>query len=289
MEAVPELLAAVATSDRAQRAPGGVGLHPGDPLEQRPVIAAPVVAGPDSDGVLVVWGAAEVGPPDSLAVLQSLAEQVGLALELATARADQDRLLIAEDRERIARDLHDVVIQRLFASGMTLQATLPLLGDDRAAERVSGVVDDLDRIISEIRTAIFALHQPGDAALRADLLRVAEEAAAQLGFTPRVRFEGPVESTIPLEIAAHLIAVAREALSNVARHARARHVDVLLSAVGGEALLSVADDGVGMSGATRRSGLANLRGRAEALGGELAIDSPEGGGTRVEWRVPLRR
>jgi signal transduction histidine kinase len=181
------------------------------------------------------------------------------------------------------------VIQRLFASGMSLQAALSTIGDQRAAERVSKVVDSLDATISEIRTAIFALGSvTGDGRVRADVIAEARRAAEQLGYLPRVRFEGPVDSAIAVETAAHVLAVLTEALSNVVRHAHARTVEVSLS-VGTEVVLVVSDDGVGLGTPDRQSGLANMRQRAEALGGSLELVSAPDGGTRVTWRVPARR
>jgi signal transduction histidine kinase len=251
-----------------------------------PIVSVIVAAG-SAVGVLIVSAPADPQPhPAPRVMVDSLANQAALALELDRARRDSERLLLAEDRDRIARDLHDVVIQRLFASGMSLQGVLSLISDERAATRISNVVDNLDATISEIRTAIFALGEVrGDDRVRADVLALTRRAAEQLGFTPSVRFEGAVETTIPTETAAHVLAVLTEALSNVVRHARASSVAVRLSA-GREVVLEVDDDGVGLGTPERQSGLANMRRRAEGLGGTLTIDSTPGAGTRLVWRVP---
>jgi signal transduction histidine kinase len=249
-----------------------------------------LVAAEKPVGVLVVSAPAEpMCTPAPMDIVDSLANQAALALELDRARSDSERLLLAEDRDRIARDLHDVVIQRLFALGMSLQGVLSLIGDERAATRISTVVDNLDATISEIRTAIFALGEVrGDGQVRADVLALTRRTAEQLGFTPSVRFEGAVDTMIPVETAAHVLAVLTEALSNTVRHAHASSVTVWL-AVGEEVVLVVEDDGIGLGSPDRQSGLANMRRRAEGLAGGLTIESEPGSGTRLVWRVPLRR
>jgi PAS domain S-box-containing protein len=253
-------------------------------------LVSPIIAGGSVAGALIVRAPLDPSAsPSPLTVAESLANQAALAVELGRARRDAERVLLSEDRERIARDLHDVVIQRLFASGMSLQAALSLIADERAFERVSKVVDSLDATIREIRTAIFALGAvTGDGRVRADVLALARQAAEQLGFAPRVRFDGPVDSAIAVETAAHVLAVLSEALSNTVRHAGARTVEVALSA-GPEVVLVVSDDGIGAGTPERESGLANMRRRASDLGGSFTMDSPGGRGTRVTWRVPAHR
>jgi signal transduction histidine kinase len=204
--------------------------------------------------------------------------------ELRAARLSQD--LLAE-RDRIARDLHDQVIQRLFAAGLALAGVIRRVQPVDVADKIVGVIDDLDDTISEIRSTIFALGHPPDAldSLRAELLKVAAKAREGLGFEPRVRFDGPVDAAVPTDIAAELLAVAREALSNVARHAKATSVEVVVS-VSDAISLEVSDDGCGMGPVTRSSGLSNMEQRATALGGCFTLTSDEGAGTRVAWRVP---
>lgn len=222
-------------------------------------------------------------------VLRDLTERRLAEKEIARARQHEQELLVMGDRERIARDLHDRVIQRIFAAGLTLQGTAAMAAP-AAVQRIEAVVDELDAAIKEIRQTIFALEheRPAAAGLRAEIVSLAASAAGQLGHQPVIDLEGPIDTAVSDEVAGHLLAVLREALANVARHARARATHVSLAVGDGELVLCVSDDGVGMSGATRRSGLANLRQRAQALGGSLTIGQPPGGGTRLEWRVPLR-
>jgi signal transduction histidine kinase len=173
---------------------------------------------------------------------------------------------------------------------MGLQGILHLVSNQRAAERIAVAVDDLDETIREIRTTIFELEMPRSAAsgLRTEIMSIVEEASESLNFEPNVHFDGPVDSVVSDEVKTELLAVIREALSNVARHSQASHADVHL-AVDEEVSLVVSDDGVGLKDHGRRSGLANVRARAEVLGGSMGITSPPGGGTRVEWRVPMER
>jgi PAS domain S-box-containing protein len=218
------------------------------------------------------------------AAIRDVTESRRAQEELSAARAFQ---VVLAERDRIARDLHDLVIQRLFASGIALQGVLNLSAADAVARKLEQVIDDLDATIVEIRSTIFSLAQgPHEVTgLRAELLQVASHAADALGFQPRVRFEGPVETAVPATVTDHVLAVAREALSNAARHARASSVDVVLRA-GDEVVLEVIDNGLGMGTVTRTSGLANMADRAGSLGGSLSVTSGEGGGTRLVWRVP---
>jgi signal transduction histidine kinase len=196
---------------------------------------------------------------------------------------------VLEDRDRIAKDLHDTVIQRLFATAMTLMSAIKITQRQDVAVRVQRAVDELDETIRQIRSTIFALQAaPGDhGSLRVRILAAADSAAESLGFAPTVRLEGLVDTAVTDEVGEHLVAVLREALSNVARHAHAGRVDISVDA--GDALvLVVKDDGTGITPGGRRSGLRNLAGRAEDLGGSFQTRDREGGGTILEWRVPLR-
>ena len=220
-----------------------------------------------------------------------LAAAAGVAIENARLITRVNELALAEDRERIARDLHDTVIQRLFATGMLLQSTLPLVSaDPRAATgRIGEAVDDLDKTIKDIRSAIFALEQSraDDNRLRSRVLAVAQHASEPLGFTPRVVFEGPVDSTVSTTVGEELLATMREALSNVARHAHASRVDVAVE-VGGDVCLRVVDDGIGppVEQPDSGHGLRNMAARAEALGGTFALRPGPSRGTELEWRTP---
>jgi PAS domain S-box-containing protein len=196
---------------------------------------------------------------------------------------------IADDRERIARDLHDKVIQRLFASGLNLQAIVGAT-DDRVRPRLESTIDALDDTIRELRMAIFSLQGSGSApgGLRGQILDVVSDAATALGFEPRLQFDGPVDS-IPDDIAAQLVPTLREALSNVARHAAASSVQIYVSAAD-SVTVEVIDDGVGLT--TSRGGaghgLANLESRARELGGTFEAVSVRNGGVRVRWSVPIQ-
>jgi PAS domain S-box-containing protein len=213
------------------------------------------------------------------------AEQELLRSQAALQEAGQV-LMLAEDRERIARDLHDTVIQRLFGAGLQLQSTLAS-ADARTRQRLEATVVDLDDTIKELRSAIFALHGPSPAlgGLKGRLVTVLHEAAAALGFDPRLQLEGPIEAMDEV-VAENLLAVLREALANVARHAQADSVRITIEA-GSEVLLTVADDGIGVPDVVfGGEGLTNLAGRAEALGGTFEIGRGSEGGSRLEWRVP---
>jgi PAS domain S-box-containing protein len=255
-----------------------------------PQLAAPILSERKPVGVLLVarsQGRAEFAA-DDIEMADGFAGQAGLGLERAEARQAREQLLLSGDRERIGRDLHDLVIQRLFGTGMGLQGILHLVDNERAAERIATAVDDLDATIREIRTTIFQLEMPVSAAagLRTEIMHLVDDTTESLGFEPNVHFDGPVDSVISDDVKAELLAVVREALSNVARHSHGSHADVDLR-VGDEVVLVVSDDGVGLKESGRRSGLANVQARAEKLGGSLRVTSPSGGGTRLEWRVPM--
>ncbi|GAA3908880.1 GAF domain-containing protein [Streptomyces gulbargensis] len=228
------------------------------------------------------------------------ASQAALALMMADAQRDRERLAVYEDRDRIARDLHDLVIQRLFATGMMLESAQRKSVVPAVREGVGKAVDELDVTIQEIRTAIFALQQgPAEApsGLRTRVLREINMAAVPLGFTPAHRFVGPVDSAVGELTGKNLIAALREALSNAFRHAGAGRIEVVVDATvtlpDGSAgvRLSVADDGIGIPRGGRRSGLRNLARRAESLGGASWCGPglrEDGGGTTVVWEAPLQ-
>jgi signal transduction histidine kinase len=196
---------------------------------------------------------------------------------------------MANERDRIARDLHDLVIQRVFGAGMRLSSLYDSVPDD-AAGRMRDVVAELDSVISDIRTTIFDLqaHEVAVHGARAGVLQLTTDAADRLGFEPRVRFNGPVDTVVDHETGEQLLAVLRESLSNVIRHADAKSVDVTLSADRGELVLTVGDDGVGVCAAPGSGfGLRNMESRAEALLGTFAVRGNDPHGTVVEWRVPV--
>jgi two-component system, NarL family, sensor histidine kinase DevS len=182
------------------------------------------------------------------------------------------------------------VIQRIFGAALTLQGMASLAGHPDMAVRIEAVIHELDLSIEEIRSAIFTLQRgpQSPASLRAEILDLVAIAAQGLEFTPSVSFSGPVDTVVPDEVAAQVLAVAREALSNIARHAHASAAEITLSA-DSELVLEVTDNGRGMGGTARRSGLRNLRDRAAALGGTFELSSEPNAGTRLMWRVPLPR
>ncbi|MFB7343872.1 GAF domain-containing sensor histidine kinase [Streptomyces hydrogenans] len=227
------------------------------------------------------------------------ASQAALALMMAEAQRDRERLAVFEDRDRIARDLHDLVIQRLFATGMMLESAQRKAIVPAVQEGVGKAVDELDVTIQEIRTAIFALQQgPAEApsGLRTRVLREINMAAVPLGFKPAHRFLGAIDATVGELTGKNLIAALREALSNAFRHASASRIEVVVDATvtlpdGSPGVrLTVADDGVGLPEGGRRSGLRNLARRAESLGGASWCGpglAEDGGGTSVVWEAPL--
>jgi signal transduction histidine kinase len=284
-ELVPDLAAAEAGT-------GQPDLTPVLRKELGPAIMVPLIAGEHTLGVLTVARAA--GAPAfvdaELRMAAAFAGHAALAVEFGRAQADRDRLLVFEDRDRIARDLHDLVIQRLFAIGLGLQGTTRLTTRPEVAARLKGFVADLDETIADVRRTIFELQsEPAQEAtsVRAQILAAAEDARDALGFEPHVRFGGPIDSLLDGDAAADLIGTLREALSNTARHAHAGTVQVGVSAdpaTGGVELV-VADDGTGIDPAqTRRSGLANLAERAQRHGGTLDVDSGPSG-TTLTWRI----
>jgi signal transduction histidine kinase len=227
-------------------------------------------------------------PRAAVDLVTTFAAQAAIGLELAERRSDAERLTVFEDRDRIARDLHDLVIQRLYASGMKLQGTMPLIDRPAAEERVSSVVDDLDVTINDIRQAIFALQARGKAApvLRDKVMDVIEEMTEPMGMTSSLRLTGHLDDGVPGGIGEDMLHALREALSNAARHGKATNAEVNIRA-GSELSLLVRDNGSGITDTSRRSGLANLAQRAEQYGGTLTVGPAEGGGTELSWRAPL--
>jgi signal transduction histidine kinase len=222
----------------------------------------------------------------------ALAAAAGIAIENARLHARVAELALFEDRERIARELHDTVIQRLFATGLSLQGALRLSGHDELTARLQQAVDDLDATVREVRSAIFELHTarlPGRS-VRQEIIDLCAESARALGFEPVVRFVGPVDAAVDDQIADHVMAVLREALANVARHAKAGSVDVNVNVTDGRLDLVVRDDGIGMGERSPAGrGLENMQARAVRLGGSVALDAIAAGGTDLHWSVPLAR
>ncbi len=256
-----------------------------------PTVALPLIASDAPLGALTVSRA--VGSAGftegELEMASDFASQASVAIELARARADQHRLELVEDRNRIARDLHDHVIQRLFGAGLSLQALVPALpAGSRSA--VEEQVEAIDAAIGEIRTAVFALTarpDSGESTLRHRVLDVIGEFSDALPTAPRMSFRGPVDLMVRGELAADVVAVVREGVANVIRHAAALTTDVEVAVDGDEVLVTVHDNGKGPGAATRSSGTANLARRAQRRGGSFELAPREGGGTTMTWRVPI--
>jgi len=261
-----------------------------------PALFVALVANGAPFGTLSVARAAG-SPPFSAAdleMVQSFAAQASVALEHDRGRQQVQRITLLEDQERIARDLHDTVIQRLFAIGLSLQATGRLVTDTHAQRRLAALIDDLDVTVRHIRTVIFGVEASRlgrDSGLRAKVLDLTQEIGPVLGFEARVIFAGPVDTMVADTLAEELLASLRESLSNAARHAAARHVTIELTATERDVILCVTDDGVGFSPEQAETGgghgLRNMRTRAQRLGGQCTITAGPMGGTAVTWQVPL--
>ena len=256
-----------------------------------PAIVVPLSSGPGPgvEGALALaWYPENAHLFESVdpAMPASFAEQAALAIQVARSRGDQQRLAVFEDRDRIGRDLHDLVIQRLFAVGLSLQGAGRRVADPEVTTRLSQAVDDLDDTIKDIRRTIFALGSLGESEdIQAEVTRLVDRAATTMKFRPVVQFDGPVRSLISTQVAPDLLAVLGEALSNASRHAEATRVQVLL-AVGDEINLTVVDDGRGIADHVAESGLSNMRERAHKHGGRLTVVSAPGEGTTITWIVP---
>lgn len=257
---------------------------------QRPAILMPLRAHDEVVGVIVVARGADQPPFNAsyLDLVSDFATHAAIALVLASAREDARRLTILAERERIAHDLHDHVIQRLFAAGMDLQGTLARARSPEVADRLNRTLDDLQTIIEEIRTTIFELKSPTAAGgdFRHRIQRVVADLTGDRDLVTTVRLDGPM-SAVGAELADHAEAVATEAVSNALRHSGASRLTVTIS-VADMFVLDVIDNGRGIpAGNARRSGLANMARRAEQLGGSCEITTPPEGGTRVHWIAPL--
>ncbi|MFE1644278.1 GAF domain-containing protein [Microbacterium sp. P01] len=258
-----------------------------------PTVAIPLYSGGEPLGVLTMarrTGASSFTEAE-LGMASAFADQASVAIEIVRAREDRRRLETSRDRSRIARDLHDHVIQRLFGAGLSLQA-LSTAADGETSAALNTQVDAIDAAIKDIRTVVFALGagERGTEKLTRDrLLDVVSEGSAGLSSTPRITFSGPLDSLVPSSLADELVAVLRECLTNIVRHADAHLVEVAAEITLDAITLTVTDDGCGMTGAVRMSGLANITERAVLLGGECTITSDGLSGTRIEWSVPVAR
>jgi signal transduction histidine kinase len=279
----------------------------GTPLsEARGGLRLPIVAGGTTYGRLHLAERRDggpFGPLDELIVTRLLAA-TGQAIANALTHQETARRLaavesdgvstLAAERERIARDLHDLVIQRLYAAGMQLQAVRRTGGSDAAAVEaaVGATVRDLDATIRDLRAVVFELRRSRSRSMLAEVRALLDEYGAPLGFAPALRFSGPVDAVLDGAVGDHVLATLREVLSNVVKHAQASAAQVELHVSTGWAMLRVSDDGVGIAPdatGVLGSGLGNLRARACGLGGVMRIGAARPRGTCVEWLVPVGR
>ncbi len=259
-----------------------------------PGVMVPLSAGGQVIGVLSVvrhHGAAPFGPAD-VRMVHTFAGHAALVAEFSRVSADRQRLAIFEDRDRIARDLHDLIIQRLFATGLGLQALMPRAQPPDVGRKISGYVDDLDTTIHDVRRTIFSLQEPEErpSGLRGEILRTVTAASAALEFEPQLTMRGPLDSTVPPTLRPDLIAVLSEGLTNVVRHAAAKHTDIQVAVDTGarNITLVIEDDGVGPPQNLRAGhGTPNMNARAKRLGGSFTLEPRPDGGTRLTWSVPL--
>lgn len=264
---------------------------PGLGREAGPTLVVPLIALGQPLGVLSLSravGGARFSRSD-VEMASEFGTHASVAIEMARGRADSHRLELVEDRNRIARDLHDHVIQRLFGAGLALQG-LSLTLPATAREQVADQIDTIDAAIADIRTAVFALSTKASGPspkLRHRVLDIVSELAAALPSSPRLSFSGPVDTLLVGDLAADVTAVVRETLSNVARHAAATTCSVTVSITDENIEVVVEDDGRGFAGATRSSGTRNLADRAAARGGEFTLTARDPSGTRAAWVIPL--
>ena len=256
-----------------------------------PLLVVPLTAGEQIIGALALGRIADrpALTDMDLSMAASFAAQAAVALELSIARDAHQSGARAQDHERIAGDLHDHVIQELFALGLGLQGLASVTDRPAHVTRITGYIDSLDNVISAIRATIFEM-QPSRhdrAGLQARILDIATEHTAQLGYTPQLRFTGPIDLAVDETLAADVLAVTREAISNCARHAQATRLVISIGLAHNLLTLEITDNGCGLGTPTRSSGLTNMRRRAEQRHGSLAITTPDHGGTHLAWSVNL--
>jgi signal transduction histidine kinase len=257
-------------------------------VEMGPLLVVPLTAGEHTRGALTLGRLADRAgfTETDLNMATSFATQAAVALELRDARDTHERLARAEDRDRIAGDLHDHVIQELFALGMGLQGLASVTDRPAHVTRIVGYIDSLDKVISTIRGTIFQMQQPighDPTGLQARICDIATEHTPQLGYTPQLRFAGPLDLAVNEGLAADVLAVIREAISNCARHAHATRLEISIALAHNLLTLEITDNGHGLGTPTRSSGLTNMRRRAEHHHGTLAITTPDQGGTHLTW------
>jgi signal transduction histidine kinase len=258
-------------------------------MEVGPLMLLPLTGSANTRGALAIMrrsGRSSFTEAD-LEMVNSFAGHASIALELSAARSDRQRVALLEDRDRIARDLHDHVIQQLFAVGLGIEGVAVNIPDE-FGDRLRSQVADIDRTIRQIRTSIFelrgALGGAGGAA-RQRVLEIAGELTVVLGFAPRVVFAGQVDVAVTGDLADDVVAVFREGLTNVAKHANATVVQVDITEANGAVTMTITDNGVGIAEPDRVSGLDNMRRRAERRGGSFEVTRAPSGGTRLTWKA----
>jgi signal transduction histidine kinase len=271
--------------------PDSFGFPPNHP-PMTSFLGVPIVIGGQAFGNLYLTDkeGGEVFTDIDQELVVTLAAAAGVAIDNARLHARVGDLALFEDRERIARDLHDTVIQRLFAIGLSLQGALRLSADPVLTERIEAAVGELDATVREVRSAIFELHAPRlpGRSTREAVLQLSAESARTLGFEPAVQFLGPVDASLDDDTAEHLLAVEREALSNVAKHAAATRVSVVVEVADGSLTLCIEDDGVGpATGRSGGRGVDNMAARARQLGGDCTLEGREPSGSRLRWSIPV--
>ena len=269
---------------------GGRTIYLAGRLQVGPVMVLPLLGREAVRGTLVVCRSPGRRPFSQvdMEMATSFASHASTALELAEARRDQQRVLLLEDRARIARDLHDHVIQQLFAAGLMVQATATHLEAERDVATLSDVVTSLDQAIKQIRVSIFQLQPSSATGLRSAVLDVVSEVRPALGLDPRLDLDGPLDSMSTDDLVRDVTAVVREALTNVAKHAHATTARLSIHATTAQLTVTISDDGCGMASTTRRSGLDNMRRRAEDRHGSMVVaEVPDLGGTTLVWTVPI--
>jgi signal transduction histidine kinase len=261
-------------------------------IDWGPCIAIPLRGAHTDSAVIIAARKAGAAPFDESVtpLVTAFADQASAALDVAARQRLARQLDVYEDRDRIARDLHDHVIQRVFAAGLALQAVLPRVSDPQVHGRIQSVVRQLDDTVRDIRTTIFDLQTTdtvdSGGSLRRRLLDIVTETADGI-LQPTVRMSGAVDSLVTGELAADVEAVVREGMSNAARHSGAGHVTVTLD-VADEVVVEILDDGHGIDPRAARSGLRNLEQRARQHGGEVVVEALPEGGTRLRWSARLR-
>jgi signal transduction histidine kinase len=255
-----------------------------------PVMVLPLLGREEVRGTLVVMRSPGRRPFTHVdaELATTFANQASVALELAEARRDQQRVLLLEDRARIARDLHDHVIQQIFAAGLVIQATASSVHDPASVTALQETVDHLDDAIKQIRVSVFQLQPPVPGGLRAAVMDVVTDVQPALGMRPRIELDGPLDSVATADLVRDVTAVVREGLSNVARHASATVVQLSVFATTNRLTVTISDDGSGVGDGSHRSGLDNMRRRAEDRNGSMVIaEVPDLGGTTLVWTVPI--